>query len=224
MPLPGLVQPAADGLLGFDTNTVLTAAKASEFFANGFRFCIRYVSRVAQQGSNDLSTSEALNLLNANLALMVVQHVRQQGWVPTAELGGSDGVHAAHHALVIGFPPGVNVWCDLEGVQQGTTADQVVDYCNAWFDAVNAVGYVPGLYVGANAILDGPALRSRLKFAHYWKSLSNVPDIPGRGYQMIQSHEHTVAGVNIDEDRTKDDLLGGKVLWLATTLPLVAPS
>jgi hypothetical protein len=215
MTLPGTVSAAAGDSLGFDTDGIVTAAAAAAFFAQGFQFCIRYVSRVAQQNANDLSAPEALDLLNAGLALMPVQHVRGAGWSPTAALGSSDGVHAAYHAFVIGFPPGVNIWCDLEGVEPVASAQQVINYCNAWFDAVDAAGYVPGIYVGADAILEGPTLRHSLKFAHYWKSLSRVPDIPGRGYQMIQSNEHDANGVSIDENRTQTDLLGGAVLWLA---------
>ncbi|PWU01226.1 MAG: hypothetical protein C5B51_23310 [Terriglobia bacterium] len=213
--LPGTVTAAASGLLGFDTDSVVTAATAAAFVAQGFRFCIRYVSRVARQNANDLSSAEALQLLDAGLALMPVQHVRGFGWSPNADLGASDGVHAAYHAFVIGFPAGVNVWCDLEGVAAGTPAQQVIDYCNGWYDAVAAAGYVPGIYVGADAILDGPTLRRDLKFTHYWKSLSRVPDIPGRGYQMVQSNEHNVNGISIDENRTQTDLLGDTVLWLA---------
>ena len=106
--------------VGFDTDGIVTVAKAAEFFAAGFRFCVRYVSRIARQAHDDLSASEAIDLLNAGLALMPVQHVRAQGWVPSPELGSLDGVHAAYHAFVIGFPTGVNVWCDLEGVSPAT--------------------------------------------------------------------------------------------------------
>jgi hypothetical protein len=221
MLLPGTVQAAGDGLLGFDTDGIVTAAKAADFFVRGFRYCIRYVSRVAKQGPDDLSSAEALDILNSGLALMPVQHVRDSGWIPSAQLGGSDGVHAVYHAFIIGFPPGVNVWCDLEGVSQDTPAQLVISYCNSWYDAVAAAGYVPGLYVGADAILDGRALRFRLKFTHYWKSLSNVPEIVGRGYQMLQSAEQTVDGISIDQDRTQIDLLGDKVLWLAPSLSVV---
>ena len=214
MPLPGTVQPAAAGLSGFDSNTIVTASTAAEFAAQGYAFCVRYFSRVAQQGSNDLSAAEAQDILNAGLGLMTVQHVRAEGWVPTQELGASDGAAAANHVSQIGFPAGVNVWCDLEGVATATPAQQVIDFCNAWYDAVAAAGYVPGIYVGANCILTGQQLRSDLKFAHYWKSLSNVPEIPGRGYQMIQSNEHTVNGIGIDQDVTQTDQLGGTVLML----------
>ena len=109
MALSGTVEAAGDGLRGIDTNSVVTAAMAANFFARGFRYCVRYVSRIAKQGADDLSTSEAIDLLNAGLAVMPVQHVRAAGWLPSAELGASDGVHAAYHAFVIGFPARVNV-------------------------------------------------------------------------------------------------------------------
>jgi hypothetical protein len=107
---------ADEGLLGFDTNGIVTAAMAANFFARGFRFCVRYVSRMAKPGPDDLSTSEAIDLLSAGLALMPRTTVCANGWLPSPELGALDGVHAAYHAFVIGFPTGVNVWCDLEGV------------------------------------------------------------------------------------------------------------
>jgi Domain of unknown function (DUF1906) len=215
MKLPGTVQAATPGLRGFDTNVVVTDETAASFVSQGFRFCVRYVSRVAAQGETDLTTSEALGILGQGLALMVVQHVRPGAWVPSVALGASDGVHAAYHAFTIGFPTGVIVWCDLEGVSAVASPKQVTDYCNAWYDAVAAPGYVPGIYVGANAILDGDALFESLKFSHYWKSLSNVPDIPIRGYQITQSNEHVENGISICEDLTQTDLLGGAVIWLA---------
>ncbi len=213
--LPGTVATAATGLLGFDADAAIAPELAATFFSQGYRFCIRYLSRAAAQGPSDLTAPEALGILAAGLALAPVQHVRAPGWSPSADLGASDGVYAAYHAFVLGFPAGVNVWCDLEGVADGTVAAQVVAYCNSWYDAVAAAGYAPGLYVGADAVLDGQALHDLLKFSHYWKSLSDVPDVAVRGYQMIQSNEHTANGIGIDEDRTQNDSLGGAVVWLA---------
>ena len=212
--LPGTIAGAAEGLLGFDTDTIVTPALATTFFNQGYRFCIRYLSRVAAQGYSDLTPQEAQGILAAGLALAPVQHPRDPGWAPTADLGASDGVAAAYHAFVLGFPAGINVWCDLEGVADGTAAAQVVAYGNSWYDAVAAAGYLPGLYVGADAILDGQGLYD-LKFSHYWKSLSDVPQVAVRGYQMIQSNEHTVNGISIDDDRTQNDASGGAVVWLA---------
>jgi hypothetical protein len=130
-------------------------------------------------------------------------------------MGVQDGVNAAKNAQSIGLPAGINIWCDLEGVATGTPAQAVIDYCQAWYNAVKAGGYVPGLYVGAGAILTGDQLYYKLSFQHYWKSMSNVPMVTKRGYQLIQSAQTT--GPNnfqIDPDTTQTDNLGGTVIWL----------
>jgi len=49
-----------------------------------------------------------------------------------------------------------------------------------------------------------------LKTTHYWKSGSTVPDIPHRGYQMIQ----TIKAGQVDRNVVKDDDFGNAVLWL----------
>jgi len=215
MPLPGTVQPAPTGSRGFDSDTVITASVAQLFANQNYAFCVRYLSRGPVQAARDLSTAEASAILNAGLALMAVQHVRPEGWSPTGAVGQSDGTNAAGKAAAIGFPAGVNIWCDLEGMNQAAAAQDVIAYCTAWYQAVLAGGFVPGLYVGANAILSGQQLYD-LPFQHYWKSLSNVPAIPVRGYQMIQTLiPKPVNGIGIDQDVTQTDQQGGQALWLA---------
>jgi hypothetical protein len=215
MDLPGKVQSAPPGTLGFDANTTLSLQTAQKFFGQGHRFCLRYISRSTPEPAGDLSVSEATDILNAGLALMPVQHVRKAGWKPSQSLGEQDRANAALNASAIGFPPGVNVWCDLEGVDKSVVAQDVIDHCNAWFDAVSDSGYVPGLYVGADAILSGQQLFSNLKFQHYWRSQSNVPNIQ-RGYQLVQLFPSmTVDGVDMDVDVTQDDFRGGQAQWLA---------
>lgn len=213
--LPGTVQPAAPGLLGFDTATIVSSSVAASFKSSGYAFCVRYLSRGTTQGSGDLSNAEALGILNAGLALMAVQHVRMPGWTPTAALGTQDGTNGANNAKSIGLPTGMNIWCDLEGVADDTTAQAVIDYCQAWYTAVKAAGYVPGLYVGAAAVLTSQQLYSNLSFQHYWRSLSTVPDVAVRGYQLKQAYvAGTVHGIGIDSDTTMNDNKGGTCLWL----------
>jgi hypothetical protein len=212
MPLNGTVKPAAPGLIGWDTNTKVSKPFAKAQFAKGYRFCFRYLSRATKQGSNDLSAAEAAIILGAGLALGAVQHVAPEGWVATAALGTTNGKNAAANAASVGLPGGMNIWVDLEGVSSASSHQDVIAYCNNWFDAVEAAGYVSGIYVGANAILTGDELFLKLKTRHYWKSGSTVPDIPHRGYQLIQ---HIDFAHDSDTDVTKTDLLGGQVLWLA---------
>lgn len=212
--LAGTVQSAPNQSLGFDANTVITLQTAQAFASEGYHFCLRYLSRGTPQASGDLSPAEANNILNGGLALMPVQHVSAEGWVPTAALGSTYGSNAATNAQAIGFPPGVNVWLDLEGVASGTSSQAIIDYCTNWYEAVADAGYVPGIYVGANCGLSGNQLYD-LPFQHYWQSLSNVPSIPNRGYQMVQSGvADPVNGVSIDQDLTETDNEGGTVLWL----------
>ena len=217
MSLFGTVVSASPGLQGFDANTQLSSASARGLRDAGFRFCLRYLTRDRGQQPHDLSADEANHILDAGLALMAVQHVEGEGWHPTAALGATYGANAAANAQQVGLPPGVNLWLDLEGVASGTNPAVVIDYCNAWFGAVTAAGYVSGVYVGANAILSGDDLYWRLRTQHYWKSGSTVPDISHRGYQLVQRivAGDAVAGVAIDRNVTKTDALGGTVQWLS---------
>lgn len=218
--LVGNIEKAPAGLLGFDCASKLTPSTIQKFVndLDDFKFCLRYLSLEEQKVSVDLSVEEAENILDAGLALSPVQRVRFSGWVATGALGIITGKNAAKNAKFIGFPAGINVWLDLEGVKSSTSADNVKAYCNNWFDEVAKEGYVPGIYVGAGAILNGSQLAT-LKFEHYWESGSRVPNIPDRGYQLIQTIPNPPLGevrhgITIDFDRTRIDDQGDQVLWL----------
>lgn len=215
--LPGSVQAAPSGALGFDCNTVLTATTAAAFATSGFTFAVRYLSRTSPQGSGNLTTAEAQTILQAGLAVMAVQHVQAAGWVPSQALGTQYGQAAAANAQAVGLPPGINLWLDLEGVASGTAASTIIDYCNAWFAAVTVAGYVPGLYVGANSGLTSAQLYDDLTCQYYWQSGSSVPQVAVRGYCMVQtiSDAYVVDGVAYDKDVTQTDNLGNTPLWLA---------
>ncbi|MDJ0903678.1 MAG: DUF1906 domain-containing protein [Xenococcus sp. MO_188.B8] len=213
--LAGKVAAAPNKSLGFDTNTPLNYDTAKSFYNEGYRFAIRYVSRKGSEDPGDITYEEANAILEAGLALMPVQHVLSPGWHPSGELGTKYGNDAAINADHIGFPPRVNVWCDLEGVAEGTHAQSVIDYCNNWYDAVAKYGYLPGLYVGANSILSSKQLYYDLKFKHFWKSQSTVPEVAERSYQMVQRYpSETVNGISIDIDTTYIDKKGGQPQWL----------
>lgn len=205
--------PAAPGLKGFDADTVITSETATQFKNAGYAFCARYLSLGNGQNAGDLSNAEATAILNSGLALIAVQHVNAYGWTPDTQLGTTHGANAASNAQSIGLPQGMNLWCDLEGVATGTAAEDVINYCTAWYNAVHAAGYIPGLYVGPLAVLNGQQLYD-LPFQHYWKSASNVPDVPVRGYQLLQGLTATVLGIDIDPDTTQNDAEGGAVLWV----------
>ena len=208
--LQGSVQGSPNGSLGFDTKAKLSSAMA-QGFAEDYTFCVRYISLREfgdAEGStrSDLTHEEASEILKAGLALMPVQHVPNSGWMPNASLGKQYGTNAASNVDLIGFPIDVTIWCSLEDVNTSASAQDVIDYCNTWYEQLTLWGYMSGLYVGANPGLNAGQL-SELKFQHYWKSESDVPD-PSTGYQMTQGFTETVNGISINPDRTCVDNQG----------------
>ena len=219
MPLSGTVQRATSGVRGFDANTPISASTAQAFVAAGFGFCLRYVGRT-QMASYDLTTAEAQTILDSGLALMTVQHVLNPGWNATGALGTQYGTNAAQFTRAIGLPAGVSVWCDLECVDTSCPAVDVIAYCNNWYDAVAAAGYVPGLYIGYQPGLTGAQLYGSLKFQSYWAAYnvdgSSRPS--PRGWQMVQSvGSGTIGGLTTevyDADTIQADGKGGLPSWL----------
>lgn len=205
-----------DGSRGLDCNRPITAEQAQAFKANGMTFAIRYVTRTQTHGY-DLSAPELDTILNAGLGLMAVQHIAPEGWSPTAELGTQYGTTAAADCGLLALPDGMSLWCDLEGVAVGTDHEAVIAYCNAWYDAVAAHGYKPGLYVGWHCGLTADELYHRLKFSAYWSSYNldgdNFPAV--RGVQMRQhvaKPEDLIPGFtnqNMDTDTINADAKGG---------------
>jgi len=205
-----------DGSRGVDLNRPVTADSAAAFVVKGFQFVVRYVTRTQTHGY-DLSAPELDTILNAGLGLQVVQHVAPEGWNPTAELGTQYGTTAAADCGLLSIPDGMSLWCDLEGVAVGTDHEAVIGYCNAWYDAVAAHGYKPGLYVGWHCGLTADELYHRLKFSGYWQSYNgNADQTPViRGYQMRQhvaKPEDLIPGFtnqDMDTDTITADAKGG---------------
>jgi hypothetical protein len=216
MILPGIVAAAALGAQGFDSDTMLVADTAQALRQSGFVFAIRYLSRAIGQQAGDLSASEAQTILAAGLALMTVQHCPRPGWAPAAALGENYGQAAALNAAAIGLPQGVTLWLDLEDVAPYATAADTISYCNAWAAAAESHDFGAGLYVGANQPLSGDELYWRLRVTRYWRSASQVPEIPYRGYCMAQALAPSpVAEIDIDRDVVMADAFGGLPMWLA---------
>jgi hypothetical protein len=220
--LDGHVYTAPDGVRGFDADEKISPQAAAAFYAYGYRFCLRYVGRL-QSNPRDLKRPEAGALLAAGLGLMPVQHVASEtAWTPTPGKGKSYGTFAAAEAARIGIPPGVTIWCDLEGVAVGTDPDDVADYCNAWHAAVAGAGFVPGIYVGWHAGLNAKRLYVDLRFTHYWAAYNlNADEAPiTRGVQMrqaVRKASDTVPGYTFpfQTDRVRADALGGRPTLLA---------
>lgn len=208
-----------DGSLGFDLNTRVTLAAAKAFYQQGYRFVVRYVRRTDYH-PYDITPGEITDLHSAKLGVMLVQHVAPENWSPTKALGEKYGVTAAQEAHSAGYPNAATLWLDLEGVIRSAQPQDVIDFCNAWFDAVARVGYTdPGIYIGFSPGLNSTQLYQKLKFKHYWKAYNGPPAPIVRGYQMFQGPypppSQRVFHLEYDTDTIKHDNLGGTpVLYL----------
>lgn len=210
------VQTATPGTLGFDVNQPLSAAQAAAFKDAGYSFCLRYAPRQLDTNRYNLTNPEMGRILQAGLALMVVQHVAPDNWVPTDILGKQYGEYVAGYCLkTVQLPKGANVWLDLEMVKPLTPVADTINYATEWWNAVNAAGYVPGIYVGYQPGLT-PAELYRLPFQHYWKAYNYDDGVPGRGFQMLQEPQQTLDGISFDPDKIQTDNKGG--LPLCVTL------
>jgi hypothetical protein len=214
------ISTTAQCWLGFDTATYVDDDHAKQFLAAGYRFVARYLGRMPAAsppavGGPALSRQEAETLLTRGLAIVPVQFGKST-LVPTVDEGTSAGAAAAHNAQLLGIPAQVTLWCDLEW-----TPDMVPDpgatkaYANAWFDAVRAAGYEPGVYVGPNVPLSADELYQSLKFTHYWKSAARVPWPPSRGYQILQGYSLKQFDLAIDPDLVVLDAQEDTFTWWA---------
>jgi hypothetical protein len=222
MTLPGHVFTNPNGVRGFDTSETVTARAAALMHRAGYRFAVRYVRR-ARRHPSTLTATESRRLLDAGLGVMLVQYVESESsWTPSAGKGTQNGTIAADEAESLGFPWGVTIWCDLEGVGAGTSSRSIIDYCNRWHEAVSAAGFVPGIYVGYHARLSPLQLYRSLRFTHYWAAYNlNADQYPAvRGVQMRQLRAATDAipsgvGISFQADRVMSDVLGGRPTLLA---------
>lgn len=205
------------GTKGFDADCAIDAEGARAWFARGFRFAMRYVPRKSV-GAHDLTSLEVRRLHDAGLAVGVVQHVEPEGWLPTPEKGRAYGWYAAVSAEDAGVPPGVTLWCDVEGIMPGTPSELVIAYANAWADQARAAGYRAGGYIGFGAILTAEQLYHRLTFDAFWLAYNgNVDQIPVVRGVCLRQHAlpdaerpagyHGLDG--IDQNVVQADALGG---------------
>jgi hypothetical protein len=199
-------------IVGFDTIAKLDGATATGLVSAGLAFGIRYVG-LGNPGRSDLDATELNALTDAGLGIMAVQYARTTGW--SNATGRADGQAAARNALAAGVLAEATLWCDLEG--RLPSAEVAIAYAAAWYEAATNAGIQdPGLYVGAGVPLTSEQLFHDLLFRRYWRSLSQVPNVDVRGYQMLQlfPEDVTVAGVRIDLDVVQSDYLQNRPVWV----------
>lgn len=205
---------------GFDTSTPLTGAMARAVKAAGHNgipltFCWRYVF-FGPPVYGDLTELETSAILENDLTLMVVQHVRNPGWTASPQLGDHDGAWAVKNALSAGYSPGEGLVLalDLEGV--ANFGAPVSGHVERWGGRVRQGGFDPVLYVGFQCGLSPDELYALQEISRYWSDAGSR-QVAKRGFCCKQSLETTVAGVRVDLDHAYPDALGGTLVGMTST-------
>lgn len=128
----------------------------------------------------------------------------------------------------LGIVAGVTVWLDLEGLKAfHSDAAELIGKINAWALAIEAAGYVPGLYVGVPQPLTSEELGA-LAVKRYWRGQGSVRDRrnalaePTPGWCMTQMFPSVVrGGVLVDANMVGQDYKARVPTW-ATRSPLDA--
>ncbi len=200
-PMNRVTATATVGARGTDSVTLITtAAQAQALKASGNDFVIQYLGSV---------TSAIVDIiLAAGLAFMPVTYADK--W---------DGPTTVNELKALGLPTGCTVWLDVEGVgAMDPTALKAA--INNWATAVQAAGFVAGLYVGSGCPLTSIELY-QLKVTRYWHSLSRTVDrngqdsCPACGWCMYQLFPSvTWGGVWSDVDFIQQDWQGRLPTWV----------
>ncbi len=131
-------------------------------------------------------------------------------------LGGHyDGALAVAQAKALGLVAGVTLFLDVEGKEAyDTQSAELVGKIDAWALAVQAGGYVPGLYLGSPQPLTSDEL-TRLAVVRYWKGQGRTVDRTGAlaeprpGWCMWQMFPSiTLGGVLVDANIVGQDFKG----------------
>lgn len=208
------------GSLGVDkTGAPIPSSSAQMLASTGYKFAFRSIgvptSGPSQQGA--LTAQEAQWLGSAGLGVGAFQLNFMTTTVSAAQ-GTADGQFLVDQAGKIGFPQGALLWFDLEGSFQNASAQALLDYVNAWSDAVIAGGYAAGLYNGKQSILTGTDISNLPNIHAYWLGGGYISvTMPVRGYQVYQLWPLavTVAGTVVDVDVLQTDFYGANAsFWV----------
>jgi hypothetical protein len=162
--------------------TPLTPSMARAFAAftiPGTRTGLTFMERYLE----NLTAGELAGDLAAGLGVVFVGESRPPGWLPSALLGAEDGQREADKLSALSVPEGVTVTCDLEGM--GGSAQDAIAYVIAWCQRKRR-GDIGQGYIGDQVPLN-PMQLYQLPFTRYQRSLSNVQQVAGVDYCMLQA-------------------------------------
>lgn len=123
-----------------------------------------------------------------------------------------------------GYPAGGDCWLDCEAMAISDAA--AIAWITAWGETINQAGYTAKVYVGAGCPLTGQQWYDLGPITGYWRSTSNVPEVPTRGYQIIQTGTNqTEAGWLVDRDSLRTDAKGDVPRFAVPEVtPVVGPT
>lgn len=194
------VVPITPGTRGVDTDTPVSDTFARMLLSNRFDFVLRYLS--------DVTSHELATVLGDGLGVCLVTHSRGVGWSPSAALGTSDGVADVAQLKALGIPATMVIWIDLEG--SGGSAADTAAWVNARAIEIVNAGYVAGVYVGNQCVLNAQQLYALPNVTRYWKAFNlGIPDVQC-GFCMLQLYppDQVIGGLEVDLDVTQQDYEG----------------
>jgi hypothetical protein len=214
--MPYIVQQATECRF-VDTATKLMPPVIAQVAANGYAGVVRYVPLPGNKLDPDIDSKELGSILDAGLALLLVQHVRNPKWNPARHPGEIDAAAAIKVANAAGYLPGAHVFLDLEGIS-GNAADTKA-FAEAWAAAIVQAGYRAGCYVGYDVPLDAVQLYDLRNIRSYWSD-AGTRVVARRGFAMKQQQPSIIiAGVEFDIDTMQPDNLGDTPFWMIAQPP-----
>ncbi len=210
----GGAENAIQAMSGFSYDKRLSAMQAGQFYTYGYRFCLRGFYTDHNKIQKNLNHEEVVNVLNSGMAIMPVQHINKLDWKPSAELARVHGEQVAKDAKALGMPAGLNLWCNITGLAGDVSIQDVIIYCNHWYDAVMEQGYVPALFVNPCLPLSGNQLFRYLNFKHFCRNHEQAPHIPELGYELFRNSTINETGNRIVKYHLQLNQQGIGSTWL----------
>ena len=136
-----------------------------------------------------------------------------QGYWGSMWASDSTALSRAHSAIqaaqTVRYPRGCTLWLDAEGMPSGMSAQNWLDWVNAWSQPVNSAGYNGGIYLAGTYAASSEQLYANLPYIHhYWQGMHMTENVDTRGYTVTQDAvDITLFGVLVDKDTVKVDQL-----------------
>lgn len=191
--------------LYLDTAQICSSAVIQAAKAAGYLGIERYVPLPRNSTANDITEAELDRILGAELLSLPIQHVRLPGWNPIDHDGEEDARIACAYAQMVGYPAGIHLLLDLEGINGSGLS--TMTFAIGWQKVVREEGFKAALYVGYSVPLHPIDLYMLPGFDQYATDAGNR-QVATRGTSMKQKAGIVIYGTKFDPDEIAPDLLG----------------